>query len=83
MKLTKSELKCLDFLICGEYGIAYYFRAFVERTGLNLTQVKRAVRGLARKGLAEYRRGLFDDDGLTAGSGYGITRKGIDFEEIA
>ena len=45
-------------------------------TKLEKTQVRRSVRSLARKGLAEFVRGLFDDDGMVAGSGYCCTRAG-------
>ena len=38
--------------------------------------VRRYVRALARKGLAEYFRGLWDDDGCPAGAGYCITYEG-------
>jgi len=54
-----------------------YFRVLVSfSNGLDKTQVKRSVRSLTRKGLAEYQRGLMDDDGTVAGSGYRISRAG-------
>jgi hypothetical protein len=38
--------------------------------------VRRACRSRAKKELAEFLRGLFDEDGMVAGSGYGATLKG-------
>lgn len=53
-----------------------YTRTIVELTGLKQTQARRAVRSLVRKGLAEYHRGVFDCDGMLAGSGYCISPSG-------
>lgn len=39
-------------------------------------KVRIYVRSLARKGLAEYVRGLFTEDGEVAGSGYSATYEG-------
>lgn len=38
--------------------------------------IRRVVRSLARKGMTELIRGLFNDDGYLNGSGYGVTKKG-------
>jgi len=35
------------------------------------------VRDLTDRGMALYMRGLFSDDGMVAGAGYGITEKGM------
>lgn len=53
-----------------------YFRYIASETGLEVKQVRRSVRSLARKGLAEYVKGLFNNDGEVAGSGYCCTREG-------
>lgn len=80
-KISHSEIKCLEVLV--EYYShdcnCLYFRAFPEKTGLTLIGVKRAVRSLAKKGLAEYVRGLFDEDGFVAGSGYRATYEGANY----
>jgi hypothetical protein len=39
-------------------------------------KVRRFVRSLARKGYLELIRGLFNDDGMLAGSGYTLTNEG-------
>ncbi|MRN48212.1 hypothetical protein GJU93_16770, partial [Brucella sp. 10RB9212] len=41
-----------------------------------IPEVRRIVRALARKGFAEYWRGLITDDGDFAGAGYCITPAG-------
>jgi hypothetical protein len=47
-----------------------------ERTGLDRKKVRRAVRGLARKGLTEFCRTSWDDEGKPHGAGYELTKKG-------
>lgn len=59
----------------------FYFRGIVSRlkglkNELDERQVRIACRSLARKGLAEFQRGLFDQDGMVAGSGYSATEQG-------
>ena len=77
-KISERERKCLEYLasIFENEGNCTYFRVIAEYTKLTEKQVKRSVRSLARKGLAKYERGLFDDDGFTAGSGYRATEEG-------
>ena len=80
MKISEREQKCLKIL-AEHYQSdqnCLYFRAFTLSTRLNTKQVRRTVRSLARKGLAEYIRGLFDEDGMVAGSGYCATEEGYD-----
>ncbi len=57
-----------------------HFNQLTRETGLPLPAVKRAVRRLARMGLAVYGRGLWSDYG-PAGAGYSITKVGLDFHE--
>jgi DNA-binding MarR family transcriptional regulator len=56
----------------------YNFNGLTHYTDLSREQVKRAVRSLREKGLAEYHRGLFDCDGFAAGSGYSATKEGYE-----
>jgi len=58
------------------------FARLMDITGFDRALVRRTVRLLARRGLAEYSNGLFHDDGTVAGSGYAITIRGIDVWEI-
>lgn len=85
-KITVSErelkvLVALDADYSGEFycWLALYFRTIAERSGIEPHLVRRVVRSLARKGFAQYERGLFTEDGVTAGSGYRCTQAGHDF----
>lgn len=53
-----------------------YFRTIARKVEMEVQQVRRITRHLARKGLAEYWRGLWTEDGDLAGAGYCITDKG-------
>lgn len=77
-KITISDLqkKVLEELCVCEEGYCMYFRSIASHTKLEERQVRLACRALKRKGLAEYVRGLFDDDGMVAGSGYAATDAG-------
>ena len=80
IKLISDHLKCLDALdstTCPG-GTCVHFIYLQERTGFDRPKVRRIVRSLARKGLTEYHRGLWSDEGRPAGAGYCITRKGIE-----
>jgi hypothetical protein len=77
MKINENEQKVLEYLASDyEEGRAYYFSSIEEETKLDKKVVRCACRPLARKGLAELVRGLFDDDGKVAGSGYSATLQG-------
>lgn len=82
IKISERERKCLEYLAKiyphDEANVAY-FRDIAKKTGLEERKVRCAVRSLARKGLTEYVRGLFDDDGMVAGSGYAATYEGAKF----
>lgn len=52
------------------------FRSVAQRANMPQAKVRRAVRGLARKGLAKYCRSSWTDDGEPYGAGYGLTQAG-------
>lgn len=52
------------------------FSVLMERTKLPRREVRVICRRLARKGLAQYGRGLWTEDGEPYGSGYAITEAG-------
>ena len=58
----------------GEYdgGAFFSFDAITQRTKLNRREVRLSCRRLKRKGLAEFGKGLWNDEG-PAGSGYAVT----------
>lgn len=74
--MNTSEIKVLEALDAYYLDGALYSRGIVEITGLQMLQVRRAVKSLVRRGYAELQRGLFDDDGRVAGSGYACTLEG-------
>ncbi len=77
--VSEREMKALNAL-AGIYGSEYgylAFKAIARRSGLDPSHVRRSVRALARKGLAEYGKGLWTDDGELAGSGYRCTEAGF------
>ena len=78
IKISERERKCLKVMaeIWNEECNCYRFKYIAKETKLTIQQVRRSVRALARKGLAEYLRGLFDEDGMVAGSGYCATKEG-------
>ncbi len=82
IKISDREKKVLEYLVevyrrsSGDYPCTF-FKYIAKNTGLDEKQSRRTVRALARKGLAEYQRGLFDEDGMVAGSGYSATDKGL------
>ena len=53
-----------------------YNRYIAKEAELTEVQSRRAVRSLARKGYAKLERGLMDEDGMVAGSGYRATFEG-------
>lgn len=83
-KITISDLQkkvlvnLVEFANENEEGWCKFFKGIASETGLEIKKVRLACRALARKKLAEYNRGLFDDDGMVVGSGYCATRAGIE-----
>ena len=57
----------------------YFLRSVMAATGINRDYARAACRSLTDRGLLQYRRGLFSDDGITAGAGYGLTHEGISY----
>lgn len=71
IKISDREKQCLKVLMShGQDDYCFFFKGISNDTKLTIIQVRRSVRSLARKGLAELIRGLIDDDGMLAGSGY-------------
>lgn len=77
-RLNENERRVLGFLrgIYDHDANCAYFGTIVVGLDIEWKQVRRACRSLARKGLAEYHRGLFNMDGEVAGSGYCCTPEG-------
>lgn len=67
----------LDHLTLPHGEMCTYFRTIARNLKMDVKEVRRITRSLARKGFAEYVRCLIDEyDGTLAGSGYCITPAG-------
>ena len=78
--ITKEQLlvlKCLGKVTCEFFDWTYVpFSYITKRTRQPRKAVRRHCRALKRKGLAQYARGLFNEDGEVCGAGYSITHEG-------
>lgn len=75
-RLSQNEAKVLAVLAAtGDYfGFDYHsFRSITRYSRLPRRIVRLSCRSLARRGFAEYRRGLWSEDGEPRGSGYAAT----------
>lgn len=77
MKLLPDHAKVLAFLAENSSEDACFpFAPISDETGLDRKRVKFICRSLRRKGLAEFYRGLWTDEGEPGGAGYCVTRAG-------
>ena len=84
LPISKNQLKVLKFF-SGEHGddYAYYCRAIALTIRMSQRLTRVCLRALSRLGYVELQRGLFDTEGMLAGSGWAITEKGCELlEEI-
>jgi len=77
--LTATEMKVLRFLDESYLEGCWYSRAIAGHAEVSLLAARRAIKSLVRRGYVELTRGLFDDDGMIAGSGYNATQAGHEF----
>ncbi len=70
-RFTDDDCKILQFLAPYDES-AWYARGIADHTELNIKTVEASLKKLRRRGLVEVQSGLFDDDGMVAGSGYAI-----------
>jgi predicted transcriptional regulator len=73
--VSDLEMRVLEVLVDNDEW-CLPFDAISQYSGVERPRIRRIVRSLARKGLAELKHGLMDDDGKTAGSGYTSTPAG-------
>lgn len=77
--LNEKEWKVLKVLAevyePDEWG-AYAFKGLAAQTSLEIKEVRRACRSLAKKGLAQYERTLWNEETGPAGAGYRATEEG-------
>lgn len=77
--VSEREREVLKVLVASMYDgepAVMYFHLIANELKLEIPQVRRACRGLKRKGYADYVRGLMNEDGV-AGSGYCATISGV------
>lgn len=79
VRVSEREARVLAVLAryWGTDGPCVYFITIAREARMTIRRARLATRSLARKGLAEYVRGLFDDEGMVAGSGYCCTPAGL------
>ena len=73
----RSDRKVLTAMAESE-GYFFNFAALTCETRMDRREVRRIVRHLARRGLTEYAKGLWNEDGEPCGAGYRITNAGMD-----
>lgn len=79
MNLTKMERLILKAWDETSEDFDFLPFSYVEqKTGFSRRTVKLIVRRLSKKGVTQFGKGLFNDDGEVAGSGYGLTDFGRD-----
>jgi hypothetical protein len=80
MNLNATERKVLRALVDAWHEDECYcvlpFKSISKRTRLARAKVRLACRSLKRKGMAEFCRGCWTEDGEPAGSGYAATMVG-------
>ena len=82
MNLNANERKVMAFLAdqFSSLDERYWpFDAIKQHVRLDRKTIRRACRSLKRKGLTEFRAGLWNDDGEPVGSGYGATKAGAEY----
>lgn len=75
--LSDLEIECLTAWREGGVGCGLPFRVVPMKTSVKPAQVRRVVRALARKGMLEYARALWSEEG-PCGAGYCLTQQGAD-----
>ena len=77
-KRLKNPEHVAVLLRLAEPEVGYYitYDNVAKATGLTHKRAKHIVRWMIRKGLAEYCRGLFDDEGKVCGSGHAASSMG-------
>ena len=60
-------------------NFAFPLMCFVEAPLITKDMARALCRSLTDRGYAFYMRGLFNEDGETAGAGYGMTEKGAEY----
>jgi len=74
----RKVLEAMGLCYAGNPDYSYMtFATIAADSGIDLKHIRRTVRSLARKGWAEYGKGLCDEDGEFRGAGYRCTLDGF------
>ena len=77
MKLVGYEAKALmAWAETSEDFDVLSFKSIATKAEIDPSKVRRAVRGLASKGLTKFYRTSWSDEGIPYGAGYGLTDAG-------
>lgn len=79
VKLSKLEQQALTAWRDCQVGYGFGFRMVERHSETPSHLIRRVVRSLARKGMVEYCRSLFNEDEGTMGAGYTLTEQGSKF----
>jgi hypothetical protein len=79
--LTALERQALVGMNAPEDCSSFTFAQIAERSGLERCRVRRVVRSLARKGMAQYWRTAFYEDENKLAAGYALTDAGRNFAD--
>lgn len=71
-ELNQTEIDILDHLINSDPDFGYQYWWFEEFTGMKREQLKPIMTKLRHDGWIEHMKGLMNDDGEVAGSGFNI-----------
>jgi len=74
--IAEAALRALGEIV-PEYGYGAFIKPVADKMDVDREVARMALRILRSQGLAEYVNGLFNEDGMTAGSGYTLTERGF------
>lgn len=75
MTELQLKIKIIEAFLEGDSDLAFYYSYFEEKTGESRKNIKKVMDELRKAEMVEYVRGLFDDDGQLAGSGFQLTTR--------
>lgn len=74
--LDRSVLQVMDEMEISSYDRQAFHLSCFTNEWVTKDMARAVCRSLTDRGFAFYANGLFNEDGMTAGAGYGITEKG-------
>jgi glutamyl/glutaminyl-tRNA synthetase len=71
-KTETNQEKVVRAFLKTDYDMCYSYSWFEFETKLDRKILEKEIKELKRLGYVEYHKGLLDDDGMAAGSGFGV-----------